>query len=188
MPNWRRLCRLLVPIMLGACATAPNAPTPVLVGVTPLSSTEAVPVTRGWRPRPRFPAPRALERSRGSSPSSWGLWTDRAGQSPADRRALHHFRSPQRGVRPNARGHPLGPVSGPRPAHRGSRVSHCRGQLHPGHTSLGQHPAHLQGESLKVTQGEANALSVNGVPIHSTKRQTGNLILYSIDALLVPPG
>ena len=59
MPNWRRLCRLLVPIMLGACATAPNAPTPVLVGVTPLSSTAAVPVTVGVGTPTRVPSPKS---------------------------------------------------------------------------------------------------------------------------------
>jgi len=46
----------------------------------------------------------------------------------------------------------------------------------------------LLGKSLTVTVGQAGALSVNGVAIHSTRLNTGNLILYSIDALLIPPG
>lgn len=46
----------------------------------------------------------------------------------------------------------------------------------------------LEGQPLTVAQRQPNALSVNGVAIHSTKMSTGNLIIYSIDALLVPPG
>ncbi len=46
----------------------------------------------------------------------------------------------------------------------------------------------LLGKPLTVAQGESQTFSVNGVSIHPTKAKIHNLTIYSIDALLIPPG
>lgn len=189
MLNWKKVLGLLVPIWLSACATAPRVATPILVGVTPPSLTEAAPGTEGAASA----TPRARSAGTGTPSGQFSIFLKSLRQTGLYTRLRsggpYTIFIPPDTVIDEVPAATRDPLFGD-PARLTALLEYhiVQGKWTPELLNAVSTLPSLEGGPLTVTSGPSGTLLVNGAAIHPTDLKAGNLEVYSIDALLIPPG
>jgi uncharacterized surface protein with fasciclin (FAS1) repeats len=182
------LSSLLVCICVCACTTAPQAATPVLVGVTQPSLTQTVSGTEGLASQ----TPRSRPAGTGTPGGRFSIFLaslQRTGLQTRLRSGGPYtiFVPPDTVIDqvPEATRDPLFGDPDRLTALLEYHIVQGKWTLD-GLYTVSTLPT-LEGKSLTVTAAESGGLLVNGAAIHTTNLKAANFTIYSIDALLIPP-
>lgn len=189
MPNWRMISGLLVSVWLSACAAAAQPVTPYSPGATWIPFTQTAPPSE----EAGNLTPAATARMTGAPKGQFSIFvgaleeTGLAGRLRAGG-SYTIFAPPDAMIDQMPED-----IRVPLFQDRARLTEVLEYHIVEGKWTLdalrnASSLATLLGKPLTVTQGESQIPSVNGLPIHPSNLKVGNIVVYSIDSLLIPPG